>query len=93
MNVAAAKKNATEKNQYYGIAIAFTVVAGAYGAGAVSGGCFNPAVALGIDVSSIFQASSKGCLGFGQNWQVEEPLGVGQGGDASVKTPRQISRF
>ncbi|CAJ1334019.1 unnamed protein product [Effrenium voratum] len=55
MNVAAAKKNATEKNQYYGIAIAFTVVAGAYGAGAVSGGCFNPAVALGIDVSSIFQ--------------------------------------
>eukprot|EP00439_Symbiodinium_sp_Y106_P079090 s44_g17.t2 len=52
MNVAAAKKNVTEKNQYYGMAIAFTVVAGAYGAGAVSGGCFNPAVALGIDVSS-----------------------------------------
>ena len=52
MNVAAAKKNATEKNQYYGMAIAFTVVAGAYGAGAVSGGCFNPAVALGIDLSS-----------------------------------------
>jgi len=52
MNVAAAKKNVGEKNQYYGMAIAFTVVAGAYGAGAVSGGCFNPAVALGIDVSS-----------------------------------------
>lgn len=52
MNVAAAKKNADEKNQYYGLAIAFTVIAGAYGAGAVSGGCFNPAVALGIDVSS-----------------------------------------
>ena len=52
MNVAAAKKNVTEKNQYYGMAIAFTVLAGAYGAGAVSGGCFNPAVALGIDVSS-----------------------------------------
>ena len=52
MNVAAAQKNATEKNQYYGMAIAFTVVAGAYGAGAVSGGCFNPAVALGIDISS-----------------------------------------
>ena len=52
MNVAAAKKNVSEKNQYYGMAIAFTVLAGAYGAGAVSGGCFNPAVALGIDVSS-----------------------------------------
>ena len=52
MNVAVAKKNAAEKNQYYGMAIAFTVVAGAYGAGAVSGGCFNPAVALGIDLSS-----------------------------------------
>merc|ERR1712061_131735 len=28
------------------------IVAGAYGAGEVSGGCFNPAVALGIDASS-----------------------------------------
>jgi aquaporin Z len=39
-------------NDYYGLAIGFVVVAGAYGAGAVSGGCFNPAVAIGIDVSS-----------------------------------------
>jgi len=52
LNVAAAKKNVQEKNQYYGLAIGFVIVAGAYGAGAVSGGCFNPAVALGIDVSS-----------------------------------------
>lgn len=52
MNVAAAKKNVTEKNQYYGLAIGFVIIAGAYGAGAVSGGCFNPAVALGIDVAS-----------------------------------------
>merc|ERR1740138_1648017 len=52
MNVAAAKKNVQEKNQYYGLAIGFVIIAGAYGAGAVSGGCFNPAVALGIDVSS-----------------------------------------
>jgi len=40
-------------NSYYGLAIGFVVVAGAYGAGAVSGGCFNPAVAIGIDVSSV----------------------------------------
>jgi len=50
LNVATAKKN--QPNQFYGLAIGFVIIAGAYGAGAVSGGCFNPAVALGIDVSS-----------------------------------------
>jgi aquaporin Z len=52
LNVAVATKVAG--NQYYGLAIGFVVVAGAYGAGNVSGGCFNPAVAFGIDVSSAF---------------------------------------
>merc|ERR1719272_2444657 len=51
LNVAASKKHAGN-NQFYGLAIGFCVIAGAYGAGAVSGGCFNPAVAFGIDVSS-----------------------------------------
>jgi len=55
-NVAAA--NAAAGKEYYGLAIGFVVIAGAYGAGAVSGGCFNPAVALGIDLSSFL-------LGFG----------------------------
>jgi aquaporin Z len=41
-----------ENKEYFPIAIAFTVLAGAYGAGVVSGGCFNPAVAIGIDVTS-----------------------------------------
>jgi len=50
LNVCVAKNN--RKNNIYGLAIGFVVIAGAYGAGAVSGGCFNPAVALGIDVSS-----------------------------------------
>merc|ERR1719224_185817 len=50
LNVATAKKN--EGNQFYGLAIGFVIIAGAYGAGAISGGCFNPAVALGIDISS-----------------------------------------
>merc|ERR1719261_1159280 len=40
------------KDQFYGLAIGFTVVAGGYGAGSISGGCFNPAVAMGIDTSS-----------------------------------------
>jgi len=35
--------------QFYGLAIGFVIVAGGYGGGAISGGCFNPAVALGID--------------------------------------------
>jgi len=53
LNVAASKDNAPEKpNQYYGMAIGFVVIAGGYGAGHISGGCFNPAVALGIDISS-----------------------------------------
>jgi len=51
LNVAVSKKHAGN-NQFYGLAIGFCVIAGAYGAGAVSGGCFNPAVAFGIDVSS-----------------------------------------
>merc|ERR1719235_571404 len=42
------------RNQFYGIAIGFVIVAGAYSAGTVSGGCFNPAVAIGIDVSSAY---------------------------------------
>ena len=38
---------ATEGNSYYGLAIGFTVTAGAYAVGPVSGGAFNPAVGLG----------------------------------------------
>eukprot|EP00419_Tripos_fusus_P010236 CAMPEP_0172656588 /NCGR_PEP_ID=MMETSP1074-20121228/1465_1 /TAXON_ID=2916 /ORGANISM="Ceratium fusus, Strain PA161109" /LENGTH=451 /DNA_ID=CAMNT_0013471453 /DNA_START=69 /DNA_END=1424 /DNA_ORIENTATION=- len=48
----AASKRLGGKNQFYGLAIGFVIVAGAYGPGAVSGGCFNPAVAIGIDVVS-----------------------------------------
>merc|ERR1719230_1702725 len=50
LNVAASKANGG-KNQYYGLAIGFVIVAGAYSGGSVSMGCFNPAVAFGIDVS------------------------------------------
>lgn len=51
LNTAASKKIGG-KNQFYGLAIGFVIVAGAYGPGAVSGGCFNPAVAFGIDIIS-----------------------------------------
>ena len=38
--------------RYFGLAIGFVIVAGGYGAGWISGGAFNPAVAIGIDVAS-----------------------------------------
>jgi aquaporin Z len=50
LNVATAGKNAG--NQFFGLAIGFVIIAGGYAAGGISGGAFNPAVALGIDVSS-----------------------------------------
>jgi len=53
LNVAATK--AHEDNQFYGLAIGFTVVAGGYGAGSISGGCFNPAIAFAVDASSYSQ--------------------------------------
>ncbi len=34
-------------NSYFGIAIGFTVIAGAIAAGDISGGVFNPAIAFG----------------------------------------------
>jgi aquaporin Z len=45
LNVATAKGNAN--NSFYGLAIGFTVLAGAFAVGGISGGAFNPAVALG----------------------------------------------
>merc|ERR1719321_127989 len=55
LNVAASKRNGCGTGQeFYGLAIGFVIIAGAYGAGAISGGCFNPAVAIGLDVSSAF---------------------------------------
>ena len=37
----------TANNSFYGLAIGFTVMVGAFSVGALSGGAFNPAVALG----------------------------------------------
>jgi aquaporin Z len=51
LNVATAK--ATAGNSFYGLAIGFTVLVGAYSVGAVSGGAFNPAVAVGITMMGL----------------------------------------
>lgn len=44
LNVATTKK--AQGNSYFGLAIGFTVMVGAFAVGAISGGAFNPAVAL-----------------------------------------------
>ncbi|HWA17301.1 MAG TPA: aquaporin, partial [Gemmatimonadales bacterium] len=45
LNVATTK--ATMGNSFYGLAIGFTVVVGAFAGGSTSGGAFNPAVGIG----------------------------------------------
>lgn len=56
LNVATAKAN--KDNSFYGFAIGFTVMVGAYVVGAVSGAAFNPAVALGITLMNLSQWSN-----------------------------------
>ncbi len=55
LNAATAK--ATAGNSFYGLAIGFTVVVGAFAVGGVSGGAFNPAVAIGGTIMNIFKSS------------------------------------
>ena len=59
LNVATAKAN--EGNSFYGLAIGFTVLAGAFAVGPISGAAFNPAVALGQIVH--------GAVGLGHIWE------------------------
>lgn len=43
----------TAGNSFYGLAIGFTVLVGAYSVGSVSGAAFNPAVAVGVTVMGL----------------------------------------
>jgi aquaporin Z len=45
-------------NSFYGLAIGFTVVAGALAVGRTSGAAFNPAIALGAMVTGLFEWSN-----------------------------------
>jgi aquaporin Z len=51
LNTAYSKE--TKGNSFYGFAIGFTVLVGAYAVGAISGGAFNPAVALGMTLVNL----------------------------------------
>jgi aquaporin Z len=51
LNVATAR--GTQGNSHYGLSIGFTVMAGAYVVGGISGAVFNPAVAVGLVVLGV----------------------------------------
>jgi len=55
LNVATSK--VTAGNSYYGLAIGFTVLVGAFAVGSISGGAFNPAVAIGVGVMGLAKAA------------------------------------
>ena len=55
LNVATSKD--TADNSFYGLAIGMTVMAGAFAVGSISGGAFNPAVAVGIGVMKLVNIS------------------------------------
>ena len=56
LNVATSKDQ--PGNGFYGLAIGFTVAAGAFAVGGISGGVFNPAVALGGTTAGLFAWST-----------------------------------
>src|SRR4029077_12703504 len=55
LNTATAK--GTAGNSFYGLAIGMTVMTGAFAVGGISGGAFNPAVAVGIGFMRLVAAS------------------------------------
>jgi aquaporin Z len=55
LNVATA--NATQGNSFYGLAIGFTLASGIFAVGSISGGAFNPAVAVGATIIGLFSWS------------------------------------
>ncbi len=55
LNAATAK--GTSGNSFYGLAIGFTVLAGAVSVGRISGGAFNPAVGLGVVIMGLEKLS------------------------------------
>jgi aquaporin Z len=56
LNVATSKDQ--PGNGFFGLAIGFTVAAGAFAVGGISGGVFNPAVALGGASAGLFAWST-----------------------------------
>ena len=60
LNVATSPR--TEGNSYYGLAIGFTVMTGAFAVGGISGGVFNPAVGTGPILAALAGGGSASSL-------------------------------
>lgn len=56
LNVATSKANSG--NSFYGLAIGFTVLTGAFAVGSISGGAFNPAVAVAAGIMGLIHLPS-----------------------------------
>jgi aquaporin Z len=56
LNVATSKDH--PNNSFYGLAIGFTVLVGAFAVGGISGGVFNPAVFVGTAIVGMFAWST-----------------------------------
>ena len=55
LNVATAR--GTKNNSFYGLAIGFMVMCGAFAGGGISGGAFNPAVGIGLSFGAFLDGS------------------------------------
>lgn len=65
INVPSLLKGGAIGNQYYGLNIGFAILTGAASIGGITGGYMNPAIALGVDLSSMFSG------GFGNSlWYI-----------------------
>jgi len=73
LNTAASKRNNEpgDGNQFFGLAIGFVIIAGGYAGGDISSACFNPAVAFGVDFSSIDSG-----MGWSFAWTAFELVGA-----------------
>jgi aquaporin Z len=56
LHVATSKKSSG--NSYFGLAIGFTLLVGAFAGGNISGGAYNPAVAVGITTMGLSSVSN-----------------------------------
>ena len=65
LNVACSRQ---KENNFYGIAIGFTVTSAAYSVGGISGGGFNPAVATGLQLVKCFFGNCDGFTWFWMYW-------------------------
>jgi aquaporin Z len=63
----------TAGNSYYGLAIGFTVMVGAFAGGGISGGAFNPAVGLGPNISQTLLGAGS----LGHTWLYIVGPGIG----------------